>query len=119
MKAIKNPHPYHGEALLSYDRYSGVKTFFSSGGKDGEKWAIRQEFDDVSHEVDASRELQKDDGHWDKGVKAGWLHYCHIPDPVLLQWHAMGVNINEPKELLKMVNKPEYAYLKCTGKVHA
>lgn len=116
MKGIKNANPYHGERLLDYDPYSGVKTFFSA---DGERFAIRQEFEDVSAEVEASRAFQKDDDHWKKGVKNSWLHAAHIPDAVLLQWHAMGVNINEPKELLQMVQRPEYHYLRCVDKVLA
>jgi hypothetical protein len=51
-------------------------------------------------------------------VKESWLHYAHIPDQVLHQWAIAGVNINDPKELLKMVNKPEYRYLKLVNKVH-
>lgn len=116
MKVIKNTNPYSGERLLDYDRASGVKTFFSSEAG-GDRWAIRQEFGDVSPEVDASRELQKDDDHWKKGVKSGWLHAAHIPDPILLKWHAMGVNINEPKELLRMAQRPEWRYLMCVDKV--
>jgi hypothetical protein len=117
VKVVKNANPYNGERLLDYDPYSDVKTFFSADGKYGERFAIRQEFGDVSPEVDASRELQKDDDHWKKGVKNGWLHAAHIPDSILLQWHAMGVNINEPKELLRMVQRPEYHYLRCVDKV--
>lgn len=120
MKVIKNANPYSGERLLDYNPYSGVKTFFSSEGKRGERWAIRQEFvGDLSPEVDASRELQKDDDHWKNGVKNGWLHAAHIPDAILLKWHVMGVNINEPKELLRMVQRPEWRYLSCVDKVLA
>jgi hypothetical protein len=114
MKAVKNTNPYQDEALLDYDPLSRVKTYFSS---EGDNWAIRHEFEDVSPEVDASRELQKDDDHWKKGVKESWLHAAHIPDAILLQWHVMGVNINEPKELLKMVQRREWRYLMCVDKI--
>lgn len=117
MKIVKNDHPFPNELPVDYDPVNGIKTFFSSSGKTGEIWNIRQEFEDVSHEVDASRELQKDDEHWKKGVKNGWLHAAHIPDAILLQWHLMGVNINEPKELLRMVQRPEWRYLCCTNKI--
>lgn len=119
MKAIKNTHPFPNERLLEVDPLTGTKTFFSSGGKRNEEWAYRQEFTDVSPEVDASRELQKDDDHWKKGVKDSWLHAAHIPDAILLKWHIMGVNINEPKELLQMVQRPEWRYLMCVDKVLA
>lgn len=117
MKVLKNTHPFSNEAPISYDAVNGVTTFFSSDGKQGENWAIRHEFDDVSHEVDASRELQKDGDHWKKGIKNSWLHAAHIPDAILLKWHGMGVNINEPKELLCMVQRPEWRYLMCVDKV--
>lgn len=117
MKKIKNQNPYHGERLLSYDRANGVKTFFSSGGKGDENWAIRHEFEDVSPEVDASRELQKDDNHWKDGVKKEWIHAAHIPDAILLKWHVDGVDINDPKELLRMAQRPEWRYLMCVDKI--
>lgn len=114
---VKTDQPFSNEKLLSYDRVNGVSTYFSSGGKAGELWSIRHEFEDVQHEVDASRALQNDDDHWKKGVKGGLLHAAHIPDSILLKWHAMGVNINSPRELLKMVHKPEWRYLMCVDKV--
>lgn len=118
MKKIKNDNPYSNEKLIDYDALNGIKTFGSSSGKYGEIWSIRHEFEDVSPEVDASKELAKDDDHWKKGVKNSWLHYAHIPDALLLQWHTKGIDINNPRELTRMVNRPEYAYLRCTPKIH-
>jgi hypothetical protein len=108
---------FNNEALLDYDPIGGVKTYFSSGGKGDQFWSIRQEFESVAPELEASKSLQKDDDHWKNGVKNSWLHAAHIPDSILLKWHAMGVNINNPKELLKMVQKPEWRYLMCVDKV--
>src|SRR5262245_11535903 len=110
MKTLKNDHPFQNERLLDYDQYSGVRTYFSNDGGD---FAIRQDFDSVRPELEASKALQKDDDHWKNGVKQSWVHAAHIPDSILLKWHVMGVDINDPKELLRMVSKPEWAYLKC------
>lgn len=118
MKAIKNTHPFSNERLIDYDALNGVKTYGSSSGKLGEVWAIRQEFEDVSPEVDASKVIANDPEHWKKGVKKSWAHYAHIPDPLLLTWHVQGIDINNPSELCRMVNRPEYAYLRCTPKIH-
>lgn len=118
MKKIQNDHPFANEKLIDYDPINGVKTFGSSAGRYGETWAIRHEFDDVSPEVDASRELAKDQDHWKNGVKNSWLHYAHIPDALLLKWHTEGIDINNPSELTRMVNRAEYAYLRCTPKIH-
>jgi hypothetical protein len=35
-----------------------------------------------------------------------------------MDWFAKGVDIKDRKELIKWVNKPEYAYLKTTSMVH-
>jgi hypothetical protein len=116
---IVGPEQFHNEALLDYDPINGVKTYFSSGGKGGEFWSVRHEFESVAPQLEASRALQKDDDHWKKGVKKDFVHAAHIPDSILLKWHAMGVDINRPKELLKMVQKREWRYLMCVDKVLA
>lgn len=94
----------------------GRRTYMSVGPK-GE-WQFRHEFDDVQPEVDASRELAKNDDHWKKGVKQGMLHYAHVPANVLFLWHCEGVDIRNPRELIRTVNKPQWSYLKCCTKVH-
>jgi hypothetical protein len=106
------------ERLLDYDPFTGVRTYFSSDDK-GKDWTFTYKYDPVTYELDASKSIQNNDDHWKDGVKESWLHYAHIPDQVLHQWAIAGVNINDPKELLKMVNKPEYRYLKLVDKVHA
>jgi hypothetical protein len=113
-----NPEAGKNERLLSYDRINGIKTFFSSHGKDLNDWTYRYEFDDVSPEVDASKELQKSDDHWNDGVKKDMVHYAHIPDSILLKWHTEGVNINNPKALIEKVNQRDWRYLKCVDKLH-
>lgn len=119
MKRIKDDSVFLNERLLDYDPIGGVRTYVSSETSKGkETMVVRYDFDDVSHEVDASKELAKDPNHWNEGVKKSWLHYGHIPDPILLIWHNMGVNINEPSELFAMVNKPEWSALKLTAKMH-
>lgn len=104
--------------ILDYDPINGITTYFSSHGKNLDDWTFEYKFDDISHEVDASRSLQNDDDHWKKGVKQGMVHYAHIPNSLLLKWHCEGVNINDQKELFKKVNDREYSYLKCADKIH-
>jgi hypothetical protein len=111
-----------GQRRLLSDEF-GVKTWFHydlNNAKHAEErtWALETEFSDFSHEVEASKELQKDPGHWKEGVKNDMVHYAHIPDAILMQWHSMGVNINDQRELFRMVNRPEWRYLKCTEKIH-
>jgi hypothetical protein len=104
------------ERFFDYDPFTGVRTYFSS--ETGDDWTFTYKYDPVTYELDASRELAKDPDHWKDGVKDGWVHYAHIPDQVLHQWAIQGVNITDPKELLKMVNKPEFSDLKNTKKNH-
>lgn len=74
---------------------------------------------DVSHEVEASRQMQNNDEFWKYGVKNEMALYAHIPAILLEKWMREGVDTNDTQALLKMVNKPEYSYLKTTTKVHA
>lgn len=104
------------ERFFDYDPYAGVTTYFSSDT--GNDWTFTYKYDPVTYELDASKELAKTDDHWKDGVKKGWVHYCHIPDQIMHKWAVEGVNINDPKALLEMVNRPEYAYLKLTDKKH-
>ncbi len=109
--------------LLDYNPLSGVRTYFHydpTEHKDPAKrsWGFEYEFDSVKPELEASKALQNDDDHWKEGVKNDMVHYAHVPDSILLKWYAMGVDINNEKELFAMVNKPEWRYLKCVSKIH-
>lgn len=104
------------ELPFDVDEATGIRQWFSAL-PDGSV-QLRQEMPVDWAEVEASKALQKNDDHWKSGVEASWLHYAHIPDAILFLWYTQGVNINEPSELLEMVNKPDWSYLKCVGKIH-
>ena len=73
---------------------------------------------DVEPQIEASRQLQNDTDYWKQGVKREMAHYAHIPNILLEKWANEGVDIRDSSALFAMVNKPEYAYLKTTAKVH-
>lgn len=98
--------------LLDYT--DGVKTYVE---KVGDTWNWKYEYDDVSPSLDYSKGLQNEPEHWKQGVKKDMVHYCHIPVAILMKWHHEGVNINNPRALINMVNKREWRYLKCVDKV--
>lgn len=102
------------ERLFEVDP-NGVKTFISFGPK-GE-WQFRHEFPDVQNELDMNRDMRNGDT-WERGVKKDMVHFAHIPDALLFQWHCEGVDIRDNKALFDMVNKPEWSYLKCVDKIH-
>lgn len=98
--------------LLSYE--DGTRTYVE---KVGDTWNWKIEHDDVDVHTDYSRALQNDPDYWKEGVKKDMVHYCHIPPSILMKWHFDGVNINNARALINMVNRPEWRYLKCVDKV--
>lgn len=56
-------------------------------------------------ELEACQQLRNTDDHWRSGVKKNLVHYAHIDAETLLRWAKMGVNINNTKELFRMVNR--------------
>jgi hypothetical protein len=100
--------------LLSYE--NGIRTYFETDT--GDDWTLRYEFDSVEPELEASKELAKDDARAKQQIRDGFWHYAHIPDALLLKWHTEGVNIRDQAELFKKVNSRDYRYLKCTGLNH-
>jgi hypothetical protein len=105
------------ERLFDYDPFLGVRTYFSTDEK-GDSWKFRYEYDPVTYELEASKELAKTDELWDTGVENSWLHFAHIPNQIMHQWATLGVDITDPAELCRMVERPEWAYLKNTTKKH-
>jgi len=104
------------ELPFDYEEATGAREYFSMRADGG--FQIRREMPIDYAALEASKALAKTNDHWNDGVKKEWVHYAHIPDAILFLWHTMGVNINEPKELLDMVNRPEWAYWKLTDKKH-
>ena len=74
---------------------------------------------DVSGNLDHAQELAKDEELTKHGIKNDMWHYAHIPNVILEKWALEGVDINNPKELVKMVNRPDYKYFKTTHKTHS
>lgn len=102
--------------LLDYDPITGVTQYFHFDELTNETHI--ETVQDASREVEQSRALQNDDDYTRRGMKNDMLHYAHIPDGVLMQWFGMGIDIKDRKELIKMVNKPEWSYLKTTRMMH-
>jgi len=105
--------------LLDYDEFTGLMTYHHYDELTDESHIETiQTSEQLNKELEASKELQNDTEYTRKGMKDDMLHYAHIPSGVLMEWFAKGVDIKDRKELIKMVNKPEYAYLKTTTMVH-
>ena len=75
---------------------------------------------DVTAVLERTNRLRNEsDANLRHAVKhGGWL-VAHIPDSVMLKWrtdHGFDAFKAHPDEIAKMVNRPEYAYLKTTTK---
>ena len=101
--------------LVDYDPFT--KTFTYHHFDHDNKETVIETVQDTRPHVELSKALQNTDS-WAYGVKNSMAQYAHIPDSVLVTWKSMGVDINDSKELFRMVNKPEYSYLKTTTKFH-
>jgi hypothetical protein len=105
--------------LLGYDEFTGLMTFHHYDELTDESHIETRQTDfQLNRELEATKELKNDEDYSKKGMKNEMLHYAHIPSGVLMEWFSQGVDIKDRKELIKMVNKPEYSYLKTTNLVH-
>jgi hypothetical protein len=83
----------------------------------------------ITHEQDVESVLERniaaanDDDKTKRGIKNDLWKYASIPNIVQIEWkQKFGVDImnrDHQKAMFKLLNSPEYAYLKCTTKHHA
>ena len=82
----------------------------------------------ITHEQDVSPLLERnvvaanDDDKTKRGIKNDWWKYASIPNIVAMKWKAeKGVDIfnrDHQQAMFKLLNDPEYKYLKATAKHH-
>jgi len=79
---------------------------------------------DVESILDGNKTLQNDTGYTADGIKDGMWHYASIPLIVQLRWlteygsDQWPLKQGNEKLLFKLLNSPEWKYLKATGKIH-
>ena len=108
--------------ILSSDKASGITEIFHYDHMTGDVHIETRQ--DVTKILETNKALQNDESYWKHGVKNDMAHFAHIPDIVQLQWiNKYGLE-NDPmrkgneKLLFKLLNSPEYRYLKTTNKIH-
>ena len=108
---------------LSYDPMTGVR----------ETWGYDPDTDttyietsqDVEPILDINKAIANDDDATRKGIKDGMWRYAVIPLIVQLRWLTEYGSANWPmkpgneKLLFKLLNSPEWRYLRTTGKIHS
>jgi hypothetical protein len=108
--------------LLDYDPTTGVTEYFDYDPLTDTSYV--ETVQDVEGILDANKKLQNNDDYWKQGVKAEMAHYASIPVVVQMRWLSEYGSQNWPmrpgneKLLFKLLNSPEWRYLKTTGKIH-
>lgn len=109
--------------LLSRDPETGLEEWFHYDQLTGDVHIETRQ--DVEANLDWSKRLQNDTEYSDKGIRQEMWHYAHIPLIVQVRWLNEYGSQNWPmapgneKLLFRLLNSPEWKYLKATGKVHA
>ena len=106
--------------LISTDPYTGIETHHEYDYQTDETKIIYVA--DAQDVLDENRRLSNDPDYWKQGVKNEFVKYASIPAGVQLKWMIeKGVDVynkDHGKEVLALVNNPEYSYLKTTTKYH-
>jgi hypothetical protein len=78
---------------------------------------------DTKSILDANKRLANNDSLTRKGIKNDMLHYATIPNTLIVKWkQENGVDIFNPDhrgKMFRLLNHPDYKYLKTTTITHA
>ena len=106
--------------VLDYDPLTGITTTFDYHADTDTTVLYREQ--DVSVILEANKQIQNDESITKQGIKEGWWHYGQIPMIVIEKWrneHGVDVfNKDHTKAVFRLLNQPEYRYLKTTTKMH-
>lgn len=77
---------------------------------------------DVTPLLEMNKALANETDATKEGIKNGWWHYAQIPNIIVEKWlNEHGVNLydkDHQKAVFRLLNQPEYRYLKTTTKMH-
>jgi hypothetical protein len=108
--------------LLDHDPTTGVTEWFHYDSMSDTTYV--ESTQDVTPIRDGNRALANDEDYWKHGMKQDMAHYASIPVIVQLRWYNEYGPVNWPmlpqnsKLLFRLLNSPEWRYLKTTNKVH-
>lgn len=107
--------------LIDRDPITGVECWYEY--QPSTDSATISHVQDVSMILDRNKIAANDDDKTKRGFKNDWWKYADIPAGVWLKWKLeKGVDIfnrGHKKELFKLLNDPDYRYLKTTSKHHS
>ena len=108
--------------LLNRDPLTGIEEWFHYDPQTDTTYV--ETLQDVEPVLEMNKQLRNDDEVWKKGVKGSWAMYASIPLVVQMRWLSEYGMDNWPlrpgneKLLFRLLNDPEWKYLKTTGKIH-
>jgi hypothetical protein len=108
--------------LFDKDDFLGITEIFHYD--ELTKTARIETLQDVEPILDANKALQNDEEFTKQGIKNEFWKYANIPAVVQLQWLQKYGPENDPmkkgneKLLFRLLNNPEWRYLKTTNKIH-
>ena len=79
---------------------------------------------DVDPLIDQNKDLQNDDSYSRNGIKNDMWHFASIPISVQMRWlneygsQDWPMRPGNEKLLFRLLNSPEWKYLKATNKIH-
>jgi len=104
--------------LLDYDPLSGVTQYYHYNENTGD-WGI-ESVQDVQPIIEHNKALQNDDGYTSHGIKNEMWHYARIPIVIQEKWlKEKGIDVMNKEHwgaVKKLLNDPDYRYLKTTTK---
>jgi hypothetical protein len=110
--------------VLDYDPFTGITTYFDYIPKEDRTIIFREQ--DVQPILEANKVLQNDTDITKQGIKDSWWRYAQIPNVIAEKWiNEHGVNIFDKNTwgrngaVWRLLNDPQYRYLKTTAKFHA
>lgn len=109
--------------LLDFDPTTGVREWFHYDPMTGD--VTIETTQDVAPILDENKALANDEEVTRRGIKNDMWKYASIPVVVQVRWLNEYGSQNWPlrpgneKLLFRLLNSPEWRYLKTTGKVHA
>ena len=111
---------YGPKELISWDALNGIAQYHSYDYDTGN--SLFESVGDATPVLEANKARAATNELWNKGVKDDFVLYASIPTIVqmkLLCEHGIDVYKKEHgARLSKILEHPDYKYLKCTGKRH-
>ena len=111
---------YGPKELISWDPLNGIAQYHSYDYDTGN--SLFESVGDPTAVLEMNKNLAKTDDLWKHGIKEDFVLYASIPAIVQLKLrneHGIDVyNKHHGARLSKILEHPDYRYLKCVNKTH-